>query len=227
MSAVSPSKYNRIELQKKGKDPVELKGGVVSVDYYESLYSPTVTANVMYMDAGGNLEDDKNKLTSDFDKAAEKSGASTGGGGSGGSETGEETTKTTVTTETTTEGADTTITPSDTTSENQSSDIDYKKKLDDALIKRAEYIESGDTSKLDGVNKKIEFYEKKLGIDSSSKFTILVKDSDGKVQKIDGSQLKAKTDNTVSMLNNGSSTNGSTTVIVQRQVVLTNVAVPV
>ena len=64
MSAVSPSKYNRIELQKKGKDPVELKGGVVSVDYYESLYSPTVTANVMYVDAGGNLEDDKNKLTS-------------------------------------------------------------------------------------------------------------------------------------------------------------------
>ena len=64
MSAVSPSKYNRIELQKKGKKSVELKGGVVSIDYYESLYSPTVTANVMYMDAGGNLEDDKNKLTS-------------------------------------------------------------------------------------------------------------------------------------------------------------------
>ena len=64
MPAVSPSKYNRIELQKKGKQPVELKGGVVSVDYYESLYSPSVTADVMYMDAGGNLEDDKNKLTS-------------------------------------------------------------------------------------------------------------------------------------------------------------------
>ena len=173
------------------------------------------------------VTDKVNKLTGDFDDAAKKSGTSTGGGGSGGSETGEETTKTTVTTETTTEGADTTITPSDTTSENQSSDIDYKKKLDDALIKRAEYIESGDTSKLDGVNKKIEFYEKKLGIDSSSKFTILVKDSDGKVQKIDGSQLKAKTDDTISMLNNGSSTNGSTTVIVQRQVVQTNVAVPV
>ena len=173
-----------------------------------------------------DVTDQVKKITGDFDKAAEKSGASTGGGGSGGSETGEETTKTTVTTETTTEGADTTITPSDTTSENQSSDIDYKKKLDDALIKRAEYIESGDTSKLDGVNKKIEFYEKKLGIDSSSKFTILVKDSDGKVQKIDGSQLKEKTDNTVSMLNNGS-TNGSKTIIVQRQIVQTNVAVPV
>ena len=172
------------------------------------------------------VTDKVNKLTGDFDDAAKKSGASTGGGGSGGSETGEETPKTTVTTETTTEGADTTITPSDTTSENQSSDVDYKKKLDDALIKRAEYIESGDTSKLDGVNKKIEFYEKKLGIDSSSKFTILVKDSDGKVQKIDGSQLKAKSDNTVSMLNNGS-TNGSKTIIVQRQIVQTNVAVPV
>ena len=172
------------------------------------------------------VTDKVNKLTGDFDDAAKKSGASTNGGGSGGSETGEETTKTTVTTETTIEGADTAITPSDTTSENQSSDIDYKKKLDDALIKRAEYIESGDTSKLDGVNKKIEFYEKKLGIDSSSKFTILVKDSDGKVQKIDGSQLKAKTDDTISMLNNGS-TSGSTTIVYQRQVVQTNVAVPV
>ena len=166
------------------------------------------------------------KLTSDFDKAAEKSGASTGGGGSGGSETGEETTKTTVTTETTIKGADTGITPSDTTSEIQSIKIDYREKLDDALIKRAKYIESGDTSKLTGIDKKIEFYQKKLGIDPSSKFTILVKDSDGKVQKIDGSQLKAKTDNTISMLNNGN-INGGTTIVYQRQVVQTNVAVPV
>ena len=167
------------------------------------------------------------KLTSDFDKAAEKSGASTGGGGSGGSETGAETTTTTVTTETTDEGADTTITPSDTTSEIQSIKIDYREKLDDALIKRAEYIESGDTSKLKGIDKKIEFYQKKLGIDPNSKFTILVKDSDGKVQKIDGSQLKAKTDNTISMLNNGNNNNGGTTIVYQRQVVQTNVAVPV
>ena len=166
------------------------------------------------------------KLTSDFDKAAEKSGVSTGGGGSGGSETGAETTTTTVTTETTDEGADTTITPSDTTSEIQSIKIDYREKLDDALIKRAEYIESGDTSKLKGIDKKIEFYQKKLGIDPNSKFSILVKDSDGKVQKIDGSQLKAKTDNTISMLNNGN-INGGTTIVYQRQVVQTNVAVPV
>ena len=173
-----------------------------------------------------DVTDKVKKITGDFDKAAEKSGASTGGGDSGGSETGAETTTTTVTTETTPEGVDTTITPSDTTSENQLNNIDYREKLDDALIERAKYIESGDTSKLDGVNKKIKFYQKKLGIDPDSKFTILVKDSDGKVQKIDGSQLKEKTDNTVSMLNNGS-TNGSKTIIVQRQIVQTNVAVPV
>ena len=173
-----------------------------------------------------DVTDQVKKITGDFDKAAEKSGASTGGGGSGGSETGEETTKTTVTTETTIEGADTGSTPSDTTSEIQSIKIDYREKLDDALIKRAEYIESGDTSKLTGIDKKIKFYQKKLGIDPDSKFTILVKDSDGKVQKIDGSQLKEKTDNTVSMLNNGS-TSGSTTIVYQRQVVQTNVAVPV
>ena len=166
------------------------------------------------------------KLTGDFNKAAEKSGASTGGGGSGGSDTGAVTTTTTVTTETSDEGADTTITPSDTTSEIQSIKIDYREKLDDALIKRAEYIESGDTSKLKGIDKKIEFYQKKLGIDPNSKFTILVKDSDGKVQKIDGSQLKAKTDNTISMLNNGNN-NGGTTIVYQRQVVQTNIAVPV
>ena len=56
--------------------------------------------------------------------------------------------------------------------------------------------------------------------------TILVQDSDGTVQKLDSSQLKSKTDNTVSMLNNGS-TSGTTTIVYQRQVVQTNVAVPV
>ena len=166
------------------------------------------------------------KLTGDFEKAAEKSGASTSSGGSGTSGT-ENSTTTTVLTETNTEGADTTITSSDSTSEIQSTKEDYREKLDDALIRRAEYIESGDTAKLEGVEKKIEFYQKKLGIDTSSKFTILVKDSDGKVQKIDASKLKAKTDDTVSMLNNGSSTNGSKTIVVQRQIVQTNVAVPV
>ncbi len=167
------------------------------------------------------------KLTGDFEKAAEKSGASTSSGGSGTRGT-ENTTTPTVTTETTTEDADNTITGNETKTARELEEQGfYQEKLDDALIRRAEYIESGDTAKLEGVEKKIEFYQKKLGIDTSSKFTILVKDSDGKVQKVDASKLKAKTDDTVSMLNNGSSTNGSKTIVVQRQIVQTNVAVPV
>ena len=166
------------------------------------------------------------KIRGDFDKAAEEAGVSTGGANTGGGD-GEETEKKVVeTTEVTNDATKNQITPSDTTSENQSNEVDYRKLLDDALVRRAEYIQSGNTTKLVNVNRKIEFYEKKLGIDSSSKFTILVKDSDGKIQKIDGSQLKSKTDNTISMLNNGGAS-GSTTIVYQRQVVQTNVAVPV
>ena len=166
------------------------------------------------------------KIRGDFDKAAEEAGVSTGGANTGGGD-GEETEKKVVeTTEVTNDATKNEITPSDTTSENQSNEVDYRKLLDDALVRRAEYIQSGNTTKLVNVNRKIEFYEKKLGIDSSSKFTILVKDSDGKIQKIDGSQLKSKTDNTISMLNNGGAS-GSTTIVYQRQVVQTNVAVPV
>ena len=166
------------------------------------------------------------KIKGDFDKAAEDAGVSSGGANTGGGD-GEETEKKVVeTTEVTNDATKNEITPSDTTSENQSNEVDYRKLLDDALVRRAEYIQSGNTTKLVNVNRKIEFYEKKLGIDSSSKFTILVKDSDGKIQKIVGSQLKSKTDNTISMLNNGGAS-GSTTIVYQRQVVQTNVAVPV
>ena len=166
------------------------------------------------------------KIKGDFDKAAEDAGVSSGGANTGGGD-GEETEKKVVeTTEVTNDATKNEITPSDTTSENQSNEVDYRKLLDDALVRRAEYIQSGNTAKLVNVNRKIEFYEKKLGIDSSSKFTILVKDSDGKIQKIDGSQLKSKTDNTISMLNN-SGTSGSKTIVYQRQVVQTNIAIPV
>ena len=61
-SANAPSKYNKIELIKKGKQPVELNAGTISVDYYESLYSPIVTANLVFVDAGGNIEDENGVL---------------------------------------------------------------------------------------------------------------------------------------------------------------------
>ena len=166
------------------------------------------------------------KLTGDFNKAAEKSGASTGGSGSGtsGTETSSESTTTTTTT-TDTSDSSTTITGTKTEKELEEEGF-YKEKLKEAETRRIEYVKNGQTSKIEGVDKKIEFYKKKLGINPINT-TILVQDSDGKVQKLDSSQLKSKTNNTVSVLNNGGSTNGSKTIIVQRQVVQTNVAVPV
>ena len=163
------------------------------------------------------------KLTGDFNKAAEKSGAIGSGDGSGTTTSSESTTTTTTTTDKS--DSSTTVTGTKTEKELEEEGF-YKEKLKEAETKRVEYVKNGQTSKLQGIDEKIEFYKKKLGINPINT-TILVQDSDGKVQKLDSSQLKSKTDNTVSMLNNGSSTNGSTTVIVQRQVVQTNVAVPV
>ena len=173
-----------------------------------------------------DVTDQVQKLTGDFNKAAEKSGA--GGGGSGGSGTSgtETTSETTTTTTTTTDVSDSSITPTTETSDNQTSNVDYNELLQDALIRRDQYIQSGDQSKLNGVNKKIEFYQKQLNISSNVKSSILVVDQDGKVQKVDNSQLSQKTEDNTAMLNNGS-TNGSKTIVIQRQVVQTNVAVPV
>ena len=167
------------------------------------------------------------KLTGDFNKAAEKSGASSGSGdgsGTSGTETSSESTTTTTTTSDTSDSS-TTVTGTKTEKELEEEGF-YKEKLKEAETRRIEYVKNGETSKIEGVDKKIEFYKKKLGINPLNS-TIIVEDSDGKVQKLDSSQLKAKTSDTVSVLNNGSSTNGSKTIIVQRQVVQTNVAVPV
>ena len=166
------------------------------------------------------------KLTGDFNKAAEKSGVSTGGGGSGTSGT-ETISESTTTTTTTTDASDSSTTVTGTKTEKELEEEGfYKEKLKEAETRRIEYVKNGETSKIEGVDKKIEFYKKKLGINPINT-TLLIQDVDGKVQKVDSSQLKAKTDNTVSVLNNGSSTNGSTTIVYQRQVVQTNVAIPV
>ena len=166
------------------------------------------------------------KLTGDFNKAAEKSGASGSGDGSGTSGT-EKSSESTTTTTTTTDKSDSSTTVTGTKTEKELEEEGfYKEKLKEAETLRIEYVKNGQTSKLQGIDEKIEFYKKKLGINPLNT-TILVQDSDGKVQKLDSSQLKSKTDNTVSMLNNGSSTNGSTTIVYQRQVVQTNVAIPV
>ena len=166
------------------------------------------------------------KLTGDFNKAAEKSGASGGGDGSGTSGT-EKSSESTTTTTTTTDKSDSSTTVTGTKTEKELEEEGfYKEKLKEAETRRIEYVKNGETSKLQGVDEKIEFYKKKLGINPIDT-TLIIQDADGKVQKLDSSQLKAKTSDTVSVLNNGGSTNGSKTIIVQRQVVQTNVAVPV
>ena len=166
------------------------------------------------------------KLTGDFNKAAEKSGASGSGDGSGtsGTEKSSESTTTTTTTSDTSDSS-TTVTGTKTEKELEEEGF-YKEKLKEAETRRIEYVKNGETSKIEGVDKKIEFYKKKLGINPIDT-TILVQDTDGKVQKLDSSQLKSKNNDTVSVLNNGSNTNGSKTIVIQRQVVQTNVAVPV
>ena len=168
------------------------------------------------------------KLTGDFNKAAEKSGVSTGGGGDGSGTSGtESSSESTTTTTTTTDKSDSSTTVTGTKTEKELEEEGfYKEKLKEAETRRIEYVKNGETSKIVGVDEKIEFYKKKLGINPLNT-TILVQDSDGKVQKLDSSQLKSKNNDTISMLNNGSSTNGSKTIIVQRQIVQTNVAVPV
>ena len=173
-----------------------------------------------------DVTDKVGKLTGDFNKAAEKSGASGSGDGSGTSGT-ETSSESTTTTTTTTDKSDSSTTVTGTKTEKELEEEGfYKEKLKEAETLRIEYVKNGETSKIAGVDEKIEFYKKKLGINPIDT-TILVQDTDGKVQKLDSSQLKSKNNDTVSVLNNGSSTNGSTTVIVQRQIVQTNVAVPV
>ena len=167
------------------------------------------------------------KLTGDFNKAAEKSGASTGSGDGSGTSGTESSSESTTTTTTTTDKSDSSTTVTGTKTEKELEEEGfYKEKLKEAETRRIEYVKNGETSKIVGVDEKIEFYKKKLGINPLNT-TILVQDSDGKVQKLDSSQLKSKNNDTISMLNNGSGTNGSKTIIVQRQIVQTNLAVPV
>tara|TARA_B100000965_G_scaffold214485_1_gene179338 strand:+ start:12166 stop:13425 length:1260 start_codon:yes stop_codon:yes gene_type:complete len=57
------STYELITIIKDGKQ-APLEGKTINFNYYESLYSPVVTANLTYVDAGGSTPDKKDKLTS-------------------------------------------------------------------------------------------------------------------------------------------------------------------
>ena len=61
--ASSPAIYEVLTISKNGKEEV-LVAKTVNFNYYESLYSPVVSANMMFVDAGGSTADDKENITS-------------------------------------------------------------------------------------------------------------------------------------------------------------------
>ena len=61
--ASSPAKYEILRIIKDGKEQ-PLQGKTINFNYYESLYSPVVSANMMFVDAGGSTADDKENITS-------------------------------------------------------------------------------------------------------------------------------------------------------------------
>ena len=61
--ASSPAIYEVLTISKNGKEEV-LVAKTVNFNYYESLYSPVITANMVFLDAGGSTPDDKQNLTS-------------------------------------------------------------------------------------------------------------------------------------------------------------------
>ena len=71
MSASSASIYTTLSIDNGKKPPVDLSGvpdksgnssKTLSVDYYESLYSPMITVNLLNVDDGGSTVDDKESL---------------------------------------------------------------------------------------------------------------------------------------------------------------------
>ena len=61
-SASRASLYTQMTINKDGKT-ANIAGKTLAFNYFESLYSPTVTANLIFVDAGGSIEADKDQDT--------------------------------------------------------------------------------------------------------------------------------------------------------------------
>ena len=61
-SASRASLYTQMTINKDGKT-ANIVGKTLTFNYFESLYSPTVTANLIFVDAGGSIEADKDQDT--------------------------------------------------------------------------------------------------------------------------------------------------------------------
>ena len=61
MSAAGPSNYTFFQI-KKGDLEVPLQGKILGFNYYESIYSPMVTGNIVIEDTGGSVENESGVL---------------------------------------------------------------------------------------------------------------------------------------------------------------------
>ncbi len=62
MSYAGPTSYAELNVIKKNRPPVSIKGRTVSFEYFESLYSPMATANLTEIDSGGTSVDRRGQL---------------------------------------------------------------------------------------------------------------------------------------------------------------------
>ena len=63
MSASEASSFEKILIESNDQErSVDLRGGIVSIDYYEDILSPTVTAKVRVIDTGNTAMDKEGKI---------------------------------------------------------------------------------------------------------------------------------------------------------------------
>lgn len=65
MAAISKSIYEQVTIESAdGSKTVDLKLGIASIDYYEDIFSPTITAKIVVGNTGDTVKDSSGKLTS-------------------------------------------------------------------------------------------------------------------------------------------------------------------
>ena len=63
MSAAGASNYTFLQIRKPNRGTsVRLEGKIVGFEYFESVYSPMITANMLEADVGGSVADSRTGL---------------------------------------------------------------------------------------------------------------------------------------------------------------------
>ena len=66
MAAIDPSLYRDITIVKNGRD-IDIRLACVSIDIFESILSPNITAKIEVVNAGGTIKDDKGDYVTLYD----------------------------------------------------------------------------------------------------------------------------------------------------------------